>query len=1020
MPSLADARSRFSSADAEGIARERFGVVAEASALPSDRDQNWLLRVRGEPAWVLKIASAAEDRAVLAMQVEMMQRLGACGVPCPVVRLATSGEAITTVEDDGRGHLAHVVSHLPGVPLAGVNPQTPALRRDLGGTLGRLAACLDGLDAAAAHRPFDWELSRAPAVVRRHLRHVPDAECRALVERHLGRTEREAPPLGALRHSLVHGDANDHNVLVSPLPSPGRTVVGLIDFGDAVWSPTVADPAVAAAYAVLGAPDPVGAAADVAAGFHAAYPLSEAELAAFFPLVALRLCLSVAMSAARRRDEPHDAYLSVSEAPAWAALERLDRVHGRWAHYRIRAACGLAPCPRTAAVAAWLEANRDALAPVVHPDPGTAPVVVFDFGVGSTAWGADALSVPMLASDEIEKKMREAGAEVGVGRYDEARLVYTGEQFRTETGGARTVHLGIDLFQPAGAPVFAPLDGTVHSVADNALPLDYGPTVILEHRPGGWPEGCPPFWTLYGHLSRASLGGLAEGDAVQAGQPIGTLGAPEENGGWAPHLHLQLVTDLLDRRGDFPGVGAADERDVWRSLCPDPNLLLRIPESAFPEPERTGEEILEARRERLGPSLSVSYREPLHLVRGVGARLYDADGRAYLDGVNNVCHVGHAHPRVVRAAARQMAVLNTNTRYLHPLVVAYAERLAALLPDPLSVCFFVNSGSEANDLALRLARTHTGCRDVIALGGAYHGHTTALIEVSPYKHDGPGGHGPPGYVHVVPMPDPLRGSPDAGPYAAGPYAAHVAGAVEQAGGQVAAFMAESLLGCGGQIVFPDGFLAEAYRLTRAAGGVCIADEVQVGFGRVGRWWGFETQGVVPDVVTLGKPIGNGHPLAAVVTTPEIAASLAPMEYFNTYGGNPVSCAVGLAVLDVIEDEGLREHAATVGGYLKERLSDSMRRHPVIGDVRGLGLFLGIELVLDRETLAPAPERATYLVERMREHGILLSTDGPLGNVVKIKPPLVFSRADAGRLADALDRVLGEDFLQTDYTTSLND
>ena len=1013
--SLAAARPRFSHPEAEQIAHDQFGVDASASPLPSDRDQNWLLRVDGRPAWVLKIASAAEDRAVLELQVEMMRRLGACGVPCPSVRSTEPDEPIATVEGDGRTHFAWVVSYLPGVPLAEVNPHTPALLKDLGRTLGRVAACLDGVDPPAAHRDLDWEMRRAPGAARRRLDRIADPARRALVERLLDRFERDLAPLrDSLRRSLVHGDANDHNVLVSPPVQPERSVIGLLDFGDAAWSYTVADPAIAAAYALLGKSDPIGAMAAVAVGFHDIYPLTEDELAAFFPLVVLRLCLSVSMSADRKRDEPDDAYLSISEAAAWAALERLDVLTPRWALMRIRDACGLDPCPASRQVTTWLEAYRDEIAPVVAPDPSSSPVVVFDFSVGSTAWEPDVLVAPMLASDTIERRMQAAGAEVGIGRYDEPRLVYTGEQFlSTEDGALRTIHLGMDFFQPAGAPVFAPLDGTIHSLADNDLPLDYGPTIILEHRP----EGCPPFFTLYGHLSGASLDGRTEGDTVQKGEQIGALGGPAENGGWAPHLHFQLITDLFGRTGDFPGVAPASQHAVWTSLCPDPNLIARIPAEHFPPRERSPDEILDARRQHLGPSLSVSYEEPLTIVRGVGATLYDEGGRPYLDCVNNVCHVGHAHPRVVAAARRQMATLNTNTRYLHPLLVEYAERLTSLFPDPLSVCFFVNSGSEANDLALRMARAHTGARGTVVLGGAYHGHTAALIDVSPYKHDGPGGAGAPDHVRAVPMPDRYRGphrGDDAGPR----YAEYVGEAIERLradGHGVGAFIAESLLSCGGQIVLPDGFLAEAYECVRAAGGVCIADEVQVGFGRVGtHWWGFETQGVVPDIVTLGKPIGNGHPLGTVVTTPEIAASFANgMEYFNTYGGNPVSCAVGLAVLDVVEDEGLRAHAAEVGSHLKKRLADLTPRHPIVGDVRGLGLFLGIDLVRDHDARTPAPEQARYLVERMRDLGILLSTDGPHRNVVKIKPPLPFSRADADRLAGTLDRVLGEDFLRVD-------
>ncbi len=361
-----------------------------------------------------------------------------------------------------------------------------------------------------------------------------------------------------------------------------------------------------------------------------------------------------------------------------------------------------------------------------------------------------------------------------------------------------------------------------------------------------------------------------------------------------------------------------------------------------------------------------------------------------------------------------MAVLNTNTRYLHDNLVRYARRLCATLPEPLSVCFFVCSGSEANELALRLARTHTQRKDLIVVDAAYHGNTTSLIEISPYKFDGPGGTGAPPHVHKVPMPDVYRGEYKQNDLHAGEkYARYVEQTIlemqnNQSG--VAAFICESLLGCGGQIVLPQHYLKEAYRYIQNAGGVCIADEVQVGFGRVGtHFWGFETQDVVPDIVTMGKPIGNGHPLAAVVTTPEIAASFNNgMEYFNTFGGNPVSCAIGLAVLDIIAEEGLQQNAQQVGTHLMDGMRELMERHALIGDVRGLGLFVGIELVLDRQTLAPAPEQASYIANRMRERGILLSTDGPFHNVLKIKPPMVFTEENADLLVGALDEILEED------------
>ncbi len=392
------------------------------------------------------------------------------------------------------------------------------------------------------------------------------------------------------------------------------------------------------------------------------------------------------------------------------------------------------------------------------------------------------------------------------------------------------------------------------------------------------------------------------------------------------------------------------------------------------------DDLLARRRRSLGPSLSISYREPLHMLYGRGAYLYDSGGRAYLDCVNNVAHVGHSHPRVVRAAAEQMARLNTNTRYLDAHLVDYVERLAATLPEPLRVVYLVCSGSEANELALRLARAHTGRDGAIVVDTAYHGNTNALIDLSPYKFDGPGGRGKPAHVTVLPLPG---GETPRCPDGAG------------------AFFCESALSCAGQVILPPGYLRRIYAQVRAAGGVCVADEVQTGFGRAGsHFWMFETQGVVPDIVTMGKPIGNGHPLAAVVTTPEIAASFANgMEYFNTFGGNPVSCAVGLAVLDVIRDEGLQENARETGEYLIAGLRELQARHPAITDVRGLGLFLGFE--------TPAEAVATELVNRMKDRGVLLSTDGPRHNVIKIKPPLVFRRPEADLLLDRLDATLAE-------------
>ena len=1004
----------FGASAAEDIAARRFGKRGTARPLPSERDQNYLVRFADGGRGVLKISHTGEDREVLELQHMALRRLAerAPSVALPRVLPAVDGaEVVTLTSEEGETHYARLLTWVPGMLLAEVRPHSPELLESLGRVIAQLDTGLEGLDHPAARRELKWDLVRA-GWIRGHLDKVTDPERRALVERVLDRFEREVIPfLSELHSSLIYNDANDYNLLVRGDDAWSRRVTGAIDFGDLVHSVQVCDLAIAAADAALGKPDPAAAVARVAAGYHAVRPLEDAELDLLDALIATRLAVSVVNAAVQRAALPENAYLTISEATAWAALQRLDRLPPRLAGYMIREACGLPPVPSSVAVARWLRDHPEELGPLVAADL-LYNATTIDLSVASPLTDLRSLADPTRWGRVIASAIEESGAKMGVGRYDEARLVYTSHAFQDEgNDGAewRTVHLGLDLFLPPGTPVLAPLGGIVHSFRDNAAQLDYGPTVVLRHTVDG---GQLTFFTLYGHLDRDALAWLRPGQSIASGSEVGRVGDTDVNGGWPPHLHFQIVIDLLERQGDFPGVGRASQRAVWTSLSPDPNLIAQVPlpvSASGVAPEL----LLAARRRQIGPSLSIAYRRPLEIVRGWMQFLYDRDGRRYLDAVNNVPHVGHSHPRVVQAGQQQMAVLNTNTRYLHSLLGRYAERLTATLPAPLSVCYFVNSGSEANELALRLARAYTNRRDTVVVDGGYHGNTTTLIDVSPYKHDGPGGGGPAAWVHKVPMPDLYRGRfRREDPRASERYATAVADAVARIrsrGTQPAAFLCESVLSSGGQIVLPPGFLAAAYAHVRRAGGVCIADEVQVGFGRVGtHFWGFETQGVVPDIVTLGKPMGNGHPIGAVITSPEIAAAFANgMEYFSTFGGNPVSCAIGLAVLDVIAEEGLQANALDVGQHLHAGLADLAARRPLIGDVRGLGLFLGVELVRDRSTLEPAGDEADRVASRLSERGVLVSTDGPFHNVLKIKPPLVFTMADADHLVGALDHVLSE-------------
>ena len=1046
-------KAYFTVEDASRMALELYGLRVEAHTLPGERDCNFYLKTETGQELVLKIAPAVEQQETIDLQNKALEHLATHDpeLLLPYVCVTTEGKTIATLTNtDGVTHFVRILTYIPGKVLAEIRPHSPELLYSLGSLIGKMDSALQDFTHTAAHRTLKWDLQHTNWI-RDYLQYIDHPEHRAIVERFLVQFETQVLPLlPQLRMSVIHNDANDYNVLIDDTGEGTRRAVSVLDFGDMVYTYTVCELAIACAYAMLHKSDPITAATHIVSGYHKAFPLSEAEIEVLYPLICARLCISVVNSAYQQKVEPQNDYLMISEQPAWSLLEQLVNVHPRLAHYTFRQACQLTPCPGSNAVIDWLKSNTDKLGRLVEQDLHIAKNVVFDLSMGSRELGnLLELSDVEMFTRKLFDRMKAESSQVGIGRYNEARPIYTGDQYKLAGNDGpewRTIHIGLDIFMEAGTPILAPLDGIIHSFRDNDSPLDYGPTIILKHTVGD-NDSQILFYTLYGHLSADSLEGLYEGKSIAMGTPFCKIGNYRVNGGWPPHLHFQIITDLLDRIGEFPGVARPSQREVWLSVSPDPNIIVGIPRESFPEDDLSVEEIHRERNEHVGKSLSISYQKPLKIVRGSMQYLYDEDGRAYLDAVNNVSHVGHCHPRVVRAGQEQMAVLNTNTRYLHDNLVRYARRLCATLPEPLSVCFFVCSGSEANELALRLARTHTQRKDLIVVDVAYHGNTTSLIEISPYKFDGPGGSGAPPYVHKVPMPDVYRGEYKQNDLQAGEkYARYVETILEINGeprgrpqgspllttplpplqrygrtsptiseihknqDNIAAFICESLLGCGGQIVLPENYLKEAYSYIRNAGGVCIADEVQVGFGRVGtHFWGFETQDVIPDIVTMGKPIGNGHPLAAVVTTPEIAASFNNgMEYFNTFGGNPVSCAIGLAVLDVIAEEGLQENAHLVGTHLMDGMRALMGKHALIGDVRGLGLFVGIELVLERQMLAPATEQASYIANRMRERGILLSTDGPFNNVLKIKPPLVFTEENADFLVSTLDEILGED------------
>ncbi len=958
------------------LLEENYGLTGEITQLPGERDLNYkLVGINGE--FIFKVHHEAE-REFIELQQEVLQRLTlitALNEPRPVKTI--NGELIINLPNNKIGRL---LTWADGQLYSQIKA-TSDLKVSLGSAVALVDRELADFDVTnyleILNRPFGWNVLQIVQLAEKINLISNDKLQNEVREVFDLATSQLLLKLGKLPNQLIHNDANDNNIVVM-----NNKVTSLIDFGDVIHAPRIAGLAVACAYAIENIEDPIYDLLPVVRGYHLVNPLDPSELEVLFGLIKLRIATSIMMAAIQSAADPTNDYLLVSQNHFQKLIEVLNSTDPNLAMYRFRSICGFEANPNSRLIRQYLQSGTATIADVTMPPLRDAKKIWLD-------WSADNPNIPRQ-TEQIFALMNQAGADLAIGHYCENRMVYEGEAFSVDSPSRRSVHLGVDLFAPAGTQVFAALDGTVEYFNDNNVYLDYGPVIILRHQT----DTGIPFFTLYGHLSRPSLENLHLGKKISAGDLIATMGEEHENVGWPPHTHFQLLTDLCGMGLDIYGVAPLLELPVWRSISPNPNLVLRMPEGTDAHTKLPMNVLTDERQVVMSRALSLNFKDPIEIVSGKGAYLYDTKGKPYLDLVNNVAHVGHSHPRVVAAGQKQMATLNTNTRYINQNAIEYARALASTFPDPLNVVFFVNSGSEANDLALRLARAHTKAKGMIVLDHAYHGHITSIIDISPYKFFGKGGQGRPDFVRVVPTPDSYKGI-HRGQDAGAKYAQEFTKQLGDLGQPLCAFISESIVSTAGQITLAPGFLKSAYQQTRAAGGVCIADEVQIGMGRVGEhFWGFELHDVVPDIVTIGKPIGNGHPLAAVVTTPEIAQSfLTGMEYFNTFGGNPVSAAIGQAVLDVVADQSLQANAQKMGTYLMNSVRELSKSIPVIGDVRGSGLFIGVELVLDQSTQEPATKLTADLIEYAKTEGVFLSSDGPANNVLKIKPPMVINQED---------------------------
>ena len=995
------------------IVVSQYGLIGDWKPLPGEEDYNFFLITKDQKKYTVKVSRENVDQLSIEFQAAIMQHLKIAELPYDfpeIVETLTNADFVAL----NNNQFLRIQKWVEGRMLGDINPISYKVLQDWGKLVGSLSNGLKGFDHKGAHRVYKWNPAET-LQCKKLAKYFENEKQKTLANYFWDLFESSVlPQLSVLRKSVNYNDAHEMNLLVND-DFKNPKLSGIIDFGDALYCETISELAIACAYAGMNQKDPLRAMMHTIEGCHSIFPIEELELQVLFSLITARLMITVSTAAENKFKEPENKYLQVSDKSAWELLEKLEAIHPRLALYSFRAACGLTPCPVEHKFQTWINENKNALKPIV--DFSERKLKQMDLSIGSIELGNNDDFENIDRFNKTVDNLLQGGDLIGFGGYLEARPIYIAPEFVSEKEDGRewrTIHLGLDIWSFAGTKISCPFDAVVHSFANNKGVGNYGPTIILEHSV----DKDLTFHTLYGHLSIDSLEQIQVGNTIKAGTRFAKIGDYTINGNWPPHLHFQVILDIMNYEADYPGVAFPVDKLIYSSLCPDPQLFFDLPfgESQVKESQIIKKEyILDSRKKSLGPSLSISYDEPLHIVRGYKQHLYNEEGRRFLDTCNNVPHVGHQHPEVVKAAQKQIAVLNTNTRYLHKNIITYAEKLLATFPPELSVVHFVNSGSEANELALRMARACTGQKDVISLEVGYHGNTNACIDISSYKFDGKGGSGAPEHTHLVPLPDTFRGRYKDKSKAGKQYANHLKEAIENIrskGRGLSSFICEGIVSCGGQIVLPDDYLKNAFEYVRAAGGICIMDEVQVGFGRVGdKFWAFELQEVIPDIVTLGKPIGNGHPLAAVVCTRKVANSFANgMEFFNTFGGNPVSCAIGETVLDVIKQEGLQTNAKNVGDFLIGEIRNLQKRFPIIGDVRGHGFFLGFELIKDINTLEPAAEQASYLANRMKEKGILMSTDGPLHNVIKIKPPMCFNMEDAKAVLKNLELVFEEDFM----------
>ena len=951
-----------------------YNITGTITPLPGELDLNFSVKTQ-TGKYILKIASPEKcELDFLYFQNNILKHLngGDSGILLPETIASTNRKFIEELKIEGEKFYIRLFTWISGKLWSDSNYHTKKLLYNLGKKAGHLTGLLCHFeDSYTKDRKFHWDISQTSWT--KDYQHLFNSEKKKYITYFYDGFESIENQLAKCRKSIVHNDINDRNIIIEP---NSEKIIGLIDFGDATYTATINDLAICITYAMMEKEQVLEAAVEVIKGYHDSFSLRKEELEILYWLVGARLIISLTKAKLNARNEPENIYHQISTAGSWKLIKEWYNINPGFVKILFQNACGYKENQKVLSFKKYSRTTNFALSNLIETKkPTSFQSIQLDISSNCISNMEDVRSREKM-TNRIQELWLKENKKILFGGYNEIRPELIKEENRIVTLEGdfwKNLFLGIQFWHFKKFKLRALLPGKI-------IELDKTKKILIIEHLFDKKEKC---YSIYRNFTIESS--VKFDQEIDKGSLLGTHKPKEKNAFcfqlslFSPQM-LPPVLNCLER-----------EKEVYNQIFPNPlNLFKEITIAANKVDSKT---LILERKTYLGKSLSLSYKQPLRIVRGDGAYLIDDKGRKYLDMVNNVAHVGHEHPEVVKAGKKQMEMLNTNSRYLHDNILLFAKKLLATFPKELSVVHFVNSGSEANELAIRMAKSHTKQRDFVAVEVGYHGNTNACIDVSSYKFDGKGGKGAPEHTQIVPLPDRFRGK-YLGEKSGTKYAAHIQEAIKliyKKNRKPAAFICESIISCGGQIELPKDYLKLAYQYTREAGGICIADEVQVGCGRVGsHFWGFQEHDVIPDIVTIGKPLGNGHPLAAVVCTPEIANTFANgMEYFNTFGGNPVSCAIGKKVLEVIKAENLQENALEIGNYLKEQLKTLQNQFPLIGDVRGKGLFLGFELTDKNKN--PLPSAANLLVNKMKARGVLMSTDGPDNNVLKLKPPIIINR-----------------------------